>query len=53
MPIGGRIPDLEHVFTHDGEAVWPKELAVSALHYTGNCEGEGKGGGAAMQICSK
>ncbi|KAK0153273.1 Netrin-4 [Merluccius polli] len=37
VPIGGRIPDLEHMFTHEGEAVWPKELAVSALHYTGKC----------------
>ncbi|CAL8340214.1 unnamed protein product [Lota lota] len=37
VPIGGRIPDLEHMFTHEGEAVWPKELAVSALHSTGKC----------------
>ncbi|KAJ3603337.1 hypothetical protein NHX12_031079 [Muraenolepis orangiensis] len=37
VPVGGRIPDLEHMFTHEGEALWPKELAVSALHYTGKC----------------
>ena len=36
VPIGGRIPDGEPMFTHEGEAVWPKDLAVSALRSTGN-----------------
>ncbi|CAL8254891.1 unnamed protein product [Gadus morhua 'NCC'] len=37
VPIGGRIPDGEPMFTHEGEAVWPKDLAVSALRSTGKC----------------
>ncbi|KAJ7998999.1 hypothetical protein DPEC_G00210830 [Dallia pectoralis] len=37
IPIGGKIPDMDHVLTNEGEAVWSKELAVSALHYTGKC----------------
>ncbi|KAG8007435.1 Netrin-4 [Nibea albiflora] len=34
VPIGGKIPDLDHMFTIDEEVQWSKELAVSALHYT-------------------
>lgn len=37
MPIGGKIPDLDHMFTYEEEVQWSKELAVSALHYTGEC----------------
>ncbi|XP_071393953.1 netrin-4 [Centroberyx affinis] len=37
VPIGGKIPDLDHMFTNEGEVAWSKELAVSALHYTGKC----------------
>ncbi|XP_023120859.1 netrin-4 [Amphiprion ocellaris] len=37
VPIGGRIPDLDHMFTIEDDAQWSKELAVSALHYTGKC----------------
>ncbi|XP_019910938.2 netrin-4 isoform X2 [Esox lucius] len=37
IPIGGKIPDMDHVLTNEGEAVWSKELAVSALHWTGKC----------------
>lgn len=35
VPIGGKIPDLDHIFPNGGELQWSKELAVSALHYTG------------------
>lgn len=35
VPIGGKIPDLDHIFPTGGELQWSKELAVSALHYTG------------------
>ncbi|TKS70993.1 Netrin-4 Beta-netrin [Collichthys lucidus] len=34
VPIGGKIPDMDHMFTIDEEVQWSKELAVSALHYT-------------------
>lgn len=37
MPIGGKIPDLDHMFTIEEEVQWSKELAVSALHSTGEC----------------
>ncbi|XP_034548707.1 netrin-4 [Notolabrus celidotus] len=37
VPIGGKIPELDHMFTVEEEAQWSKELAVSALHYTGKC----------------
>ncbi|XP_051269986.1 netrin-4 isoform X1 [Dicentrarchus labrax] len=37
VPIGGKIPDLDHMFTVEEEVQWSKELAVSALHYTGKC----------------
>eukprot|EP00064_Thunnus_orientalis_P013878 superscaffoldBa00002324_g13919 len=34
VPIGGKIPDLDHMFTTEEDVQWSKELAVSALHYT-------------------
>ncbi|XP_074535558.1 netrin-4 [Halichoeres trimaculatus] len=37
VPIGGKVPELDHMFTTEEEVQWPKELAVSALHYTGKC----------------
>ncbi|XP_029947008.1 netrin-4 [Salarias fasciatus] len=37
VPIGGKIPDLDHMFPMEEEVQWSKELAVSALHYTGKC----------------
>ncbi|XP_035487329.1 netrin-4 isoform X2 [Scophthalmus maximus] len=37
VPVGGRIPDLDHMFPIEEEVQWSKELAVSALHYTGKC----------------
>ncbi|XP_029991051.1 netrin-4 [Sphaeramia orbicularis] len=37
VPIGGKIPDLDHMFPLEEEVPWSKELAVSALHYTGKC----------------
>lgn len=35
VPIGGKIPELSHFKPQEDERVWPKELAVSALYYTG------------------
>ncbi|XP_030634235.1 netrin-4 [Chanos chanos] len=35
VPIGGKIPELTHSI--DDDRVWSKELAVSALYYTGKC----------------
>ncbi|XP_029357846.1 netrin-4 [Echeneis naucrates] len=37
VPVGGKIPDPEHMFPIEEEVQWSKELAVSALHYTGKC----------------
>ncbi|XP_042589819.1 netrin-4-like [Cyprinus carpio] len=37
VPIGGKIPELSHFKPQEDERVWPKELAVSALYYTGKC----------------
>uniref|UniRef100_A0A7N8Y747 Si:dkey-202e22.2 n=1 Tax=Mastacembelus armatus TaxID=205130 RepID=A0A7N8Y747_9TELE len=37
VPIGGKIPDLDHMFSVEEDMQWSKELAVSALHYTGKC----------------
>lgn len=37
MPIGGKVPELDHMFTIEEEVQWSKELAVSALHHTGEC----------------
>lgn len=37
VPIGGKIPDLSHMFTIEEEAQWTKGHAVSAVHYTGEC----------------
>lgn len=34
VPIGGKIPDVDDVFIAEEE--WSKELAVSALHNTGD-----------------
>ncbi|XP_041835663.1 netrin-4 isoform X2 [Melanotaenia boesemani] len=38
VPIGGKIPDVDHLSTIEEEVQWSKELAVSALHYTGKCK---------------
>lgn len=35
IPIGGKIPDMDHMSTTEEEVQRSKELAVSALHYTG------------------
>ncbi|XP_053724210.1 netrin-4 [Synchiropus splendidus] len=38
VPFGGKIPDIEaQTFIMEEDAQWSKELAVSALHYTGKC----------------
>lgn len=35
IPMGGKILAMDHALTNEGEPVWSKQLAVSALHYTG------------------
>lgn len=35
VPIGGKIPELSHFKPQEDERAWPKELAVTALYYTG------------------
>lgn len=35
VPIGGKIPELSHFKPQEDERAWPKELAVSALYFTG------------------
>ncbi|XP_013988841.2 netrin-4 isoform X1 [Salmo salar] len=37
IPMGGKILAMDHALTNEGEPVWSKQLAVSALHYTGKC----------------
>ncbi|XP_062267449.1 netrin-4 [Platichthys flesus] len=37
VAVGGKIPDLDHMFPIEEEVQWSKELAVSALHYAGKC----------------
>ncbi|XP_016089009.1 netrin-4-like isoform X1 [Sinocyclocheilus grahami] len=37
VPIGGKIPELSHFKPQEDERAWPKELAISALYYTGKC----------------
>ncbi|XP_037535050.1 netrin-4-like [Nematolebias whitei] len=37
VPIGGKVPDVDHLFTTEEEEPWSKELAVSAQHSTGKC----------------
>ncbi|KAM6927340.1 netrin-4 [Xenentodon cancila] len=37
IPLGGKIPDMDHVLTTEDDVRWSKELAVSALRYTGKC----------------
>ncbi|KAM9758791.1 netrin-4 [Menidia menidia] len=37
VPIGGKIPDVDYMFPTEEDVQWSKELAVSALHYTGKC----------------
>ncbi|TKS70982.1 Netrin-4 Beta-netrin Hepar-derived netrin-like protein [Collichthys lucidus] len=51
VPIGGKIPDMDHMFTIDEEAQWSKELAVSALHYTGKCSCKEKKLRSASDLC--
>lgn len=36
VPIGGKIPDLDHFLPTEEEAHLSQELTVSALHYTGD-----------------
>ncbi|KAF7658907.1 hypothetical protein LDENG_00006210 [Lucifuga dentata] len=51
VPIGGKIPDLDDVFTTEEEAAWSKELAVSALHYTGKCSCKEKKLRSVSDVC--
>ncbi|KAF3689532.1 Netrin-4 Beta-netrin Precursor [Channa argus] len=34
VPIGGKVPGLDHIFPVKEKLQWSKELSVSALHYT-------------------
>jgi len=36
VPIGGKIPEMDDMFPIEEEVQWSKELAVSALQYTGD-----------------
>ncbi|XP_029908001.1 netrin-4 [Myripristis murdjan] len=51
VPIGGKIPDLDHMLTHEGEVTWSKQLAVSALHYTGKCSCKERKLRSASDLC--
>ncbi|KAM6979441.1 netrin-4 [Aplochiton taeniatus] len=51
VPIGGKIPDLDHMFANEGEAVWSKELAVSTLRYTGKCSCKEKKLRSLSELC--
>ncbi|XP_040890182.1 netrin-4 [Toxotes jaculatrix] len=46
VPIGGKIPDLD-----EEEVQWSKELAVSAMHYTGKCSCKEKKLRSASDLC--
>lgn len=37
VPIGGKIPDLDHMLPVEEEVQWSEELAISTLHYTSEC----------------
>ncbi|XP_067360574.1 netrin-4 isoform X1 [Channa argus] len=37
VPIGGKVPGLDHIFPVKEKLQWSKELSVSALHYTRKC----------------
>ncbi|XP_034724260.1 netrin-4 [Etheostoma cragini] len=52
VPIGGKIPDLDHTFTVEEEVQWSKELAVSALHYTGKCSCKEKKLRSVSDLCT-
>uniref|UniRef100_A0A3Q2NZH0 Netrin-1 n=1 Tax=Fundulus heteroclitus TaxID=8078 RepID=A0A3Q2NZH0_FUNHE len=51
VPIGGKIPDVDHIFTAGGEVSWSKELPVSALHYTGKCRCKEKSLRSVSDLC--
>ncbi|XP_041638432.1 netrin-4 [Cheilinus undulatus] len=51
VPVGGKIPDLDHMFTIEEDVQWSKELAVSALHYTGKCSCKDKKLRSASDLC--
>ncbi|CAJ1051391.1 netrin-4 isoform X1 [Xyrichtys novacula] len=49
VPFGGKIPELDQQFTIEEE--WSKELAVSALHYTGKCSCKEKKLRSVLDLC--
>lgn len=51
MPIGGKIPDLDHIFSTEEEVLLSKKLAVSALQYTGKCSCKEKKLISASELC--
>ncbi|KAK5600881.1 hypothetical protein CRENBAI_008041 [Crenichthys baileyi] len=50
VPIGGKIPDVDHIFTAE-EVPWSKKLAVSALRYTGKCRCKEKSLRSVSDLC--
>ncbi|XP_047439521.1 netrin-4 [Mugil cephalus] len=51
VPIGGKIPDLDHMFPTEEDAQWSKELAVSALLHTGKCRCKEKKLRSMSELC--
>nr|XP_012772870.2 netrin-4 [Maylandia zebra] len=51
VPIGGKIPDLDHFLPTEEEAHLSQELTVSALHYTGKCSCKEKKLRSASELC--
>ncbi|KAM3620908.1 uncharacterized protein V6R79_003592 [Siganus canaliculatus] len=51
VPIGGKVPDVDHMFTIEEEVQWSKELAVSALRYTGKCSCKDRKLRSASDLC--
>lgn len=47
IPIGGKIPDVDHMFEDDVR--WTKGRAVSTLHHTGECGGSSPSSPAELQ----
>lgn len=38
VPIGGKVPDVDHLFGAEEEVLWSKEHVVSAQHKTGDAQ---------------
>ncbi|XP_015253728.1 PREDICTED: netrin-4-like [Cyprinodon variegatus] len=51
VPIGGKIPDVDQMFTAEKEVSWSKELEVSASHNTGKCRCKEKSLRSITDLC--